>query len=124
MIYLASPHSDPDPAVQEQRFEAVCKAAADLMQNGFLVFSPIVHSHPISKYGLPTDWEFWKKYDEEMLSFCSAFWIYTLPGWKESKGVGAEFSIASKLRKPIVMWSPGTTASQIREIRQDKIVKL
>jgi hypothetical protein len=30
VIYLASPYSDPDPAVMEQRFDAVCRKAGEL----------------------------------------------------------------------------------------------
>ena len=34
MIYLASPYSDPDPAVREQRFEAACAVTAVMLRAG------------------------------------------------------------------------------------------
>lgn len=49
MIYLASPYSHPDPAVEELRFEAACEAACKLMQQGHHVFSPIAHTHPVGR---------------------------------------------------------------------------
>ena len=55
LIYLASPYSDPDPWVKENRFLAVCTKAAKMMSEGAYVFSPIAHTHPIAKYGLPGD---------------------------------------------------------------------
>jgi hypothetical protein len=63
MIYLASPYSHPDPAVRQERYEAVCQAAAELISRGHIVFSPVAHSHTIATYGLPGDWEFWQRTD-------------------------------------------------------------
>jgi hypothetical protein len=53
VIYLAGPYSDSDPAVRAQWYEA---AAAAMLRVGQAVFSPIVHSHLLVAYGLPTDW--------------------------------------------------------------------
>ena len=44
MIYLASPYSDPDPAVRQSRFEAACKATAEMLRAGLIVFSPVMWS--------------------------------------------------------------------------------
>ena len=35
MIYLATPYSHPDPAVREQRFQVVNRAASSLKRRGF-----------------------------------------------------------------------------------------
>ena len=59
MIYLASPYSHPDPAVRKERFHAACQARAELIRAGWIVFSPIVHSHPLVEHGVPTTWDFW-----------------------------------------------------------------
>jgi hypothetical protein len=101
LIYLASPYSHPDPRVEEARFEAVCMAAGRLMAQGHHIFSPIAHSHPIAKrHKLPTDWEYWKKYDEAILRTCAHFWVYSRDGWRESTGVAAETAIARRLGLP------------------------
>ena len=103
MIYLATPYTHPDRAVRLARFRAVNKAASLLMQQGHYVFSPISHSHPIAEEGgLPTSWEFWEKYDIEVLKMCSQVIVLMIDGWKESKGVDAEIEIAKSLGIGIV----------------------
>ena len=109
LVYLASPYSDPDPAVREQRFQAVCRAAAHLMRRGVLVFSPIAHTHPIALCGLPGGWEFWQKYDRVVLEACKAVAVLMLDGWDASKGIWGEVEIAGRLGLPVVYLDPGET---------------
>jgi hypothetical protein len=107
MIYLASPYSDPDPAVMEQRFDAVCRKAGELMNRGEIVYSPIAHCHPIAvRVGLPRDWTFWHKFDREMLCTAKEMWILRLPGWQESAGIRAERQIAAELGIPVTEIDP------------------
>jgi len=106
VIYLASPYSDPDPRVREERFHAACRAAAELMRAGKLVFSPIAHTHPIVKYGLPKGWEFWQAYDREHLEACEEVLVLMLDGWMQSVGVLGEIRIAEELGKPVSFISP------------------
>ena len=95
MIYLATPYSHPDPAVREQRFQVVNRAASSLKRRGFHVFSPISHSHPIALAGgLPLDWEYWAEDACTMLSACDAVIVLKQDGWPESVGVKAEIEIA------------------------------
>jgi hypothetical protein len=112
MIYLASPYSHENPEVREERFKAACKAAAILMTWGYKVFSPIAHTHPIAQFGLPLDWDYWKKYDEEMIDFCEPMFVLMLPGWEESKGVQAEIMYAAMKFKTIICI----------ELKDDKII--
>jgi len=111
MIYLASPYSHPDANIREQRFRAVCKAAARLMRNGGIVFSPIAHGHPIAQHGLPTDWRFWEQFDREQLACCDEVVVLLLDGWRESEGVRAEIRIAAELGKPVRYLAPEATGS-------------
>ena len=107
MIYLASPYTDPDPVVMEQRFDAVCRKAGELMKVGEVVYSPIAHTHPIAvRTGLPRDWEYWQRFDREMLRGASEVRILKLPGWETSKGVNAERAIARELGIPVVEIDP------------------
>lgn len=101
MIYLASPYSHSDPAVREQRFRDVCRVTAQLLRDGMLVFSPIVHCHPLVEFNLPTDWSFWEVYDLTMLKLCDGLVVLMLKGWTESKGVQREVAEANKLKLPI-----------------------
>ena len=106
MIYLASPYSHPDAAIREERFHAACQAAAQLMQAENIVFSPVVHSHPIALYGLPTDWRFWERHDREQLMRCDEVVVLMFDGWQESEGVHAEIRIAAELGKPVRYLEP------------------
>ncbi len=101
MIYLSSPYTHPTKAVQNERFDAVCKAASYFMKRGCHILSPIAHTHPIARYGLPTDWEFWAAYDTACLKQCKVMWVLMLYGWEKSVGVTAEIGIAKDLGMPI-----------------------
>lgn len=102
-IYLACPYSHPNPEERELRFLLSCKKAAQLMEQGHIVFSPLSHSHPISKYTVvePCDHDFWLRQDLPMIDWCDELWIYQLDGWEKSKGIQVEIKKAESLRKPI-----------------------
>jgi nucleoside 2-deoxyribosyltransferase len=106
MIYLASPYSHPDAAVRQHRFEEACRAAAALLRAGVSVLSPIAHSHPIAKYGMPTSWDYWSRLDREYLAHSDVLAVLTLPGWRESVGVQAEIRLAGELGMPVVYVAP------------------
>lgn len=106
MIYLASPYSHPDPDVREQRFEAACAAAAALLRAGHRVYSPIAHSHPLTRYGLPGDWAFWERHDRWYLERCDEVVVLMLEGWDSSEGVQAEIDYATRLGKPVWYRAP------------------
>ncbi len=108
LYYLASPYSDPSQEVQERRFNEVCEVAARLMRQNIFIFSPIAHTHPIAQYGLPKDYEFWKRYDELMFSKCDALIVLMLDGWTQSIGVKAEIEIAKKVGREIYYMNPAT----------------
>ena len=97
LIYLASPYSHPDRVVRKWRYELACKVAALLMRDGHLVYSPIVHSHPLTRFRLPAEWDYWRRLDEEMLRRCDALAVLRLPGWEQSVGVQAELALAKEL---------------------------
>ncbi len=106
MIYLASAYSHPDARVREWRFQEACRAAAALLRAGLTVLSPIAHSHPIARFGMPTSWEFWSQIDREYLSRCDVLAVLTIPGWRESVGVQAEIKLAHELGLPVVYVAP------------------
>lgn len=109
MIYLACPYSHTDATVREQRFEAVCAAAALLIREGHQVFAPVVHGHPLTRFGLPTGWDFWEPHVRQHLERCHEVLVLTLDGWDQSVGVAAEITIAQSLGKPIWYRAPVVT---------------
>jgi len=66
-----------------------------------VVFSPIVHSHPLVAFSLPTGWDFWERIDRAYLARCDELVVLMLDGWQESTGVRAEIALARDLGKPV-----------------------
>ena len=101
-IYLASPYYHKDPKVRESRFIAACKKAGELMNQGYFIYCPIAHSHPIAvQCELPKDWSFWEQYDTEYIKWVNEVWVVMIPGWDQSTGIKAETEIAEKMGKPV-----------------------
>ncbi len=104
LVYLASPYSSPDKALQEYRFAAAALACGWLMDQykDLSFFSPITHTHPIAVHcKLPGYWQFWAAYDRCMLSRCDELWVLCIDGWRTSNGVTAELKIARETGMPI-----------------------
>jgi hypothetical protein len=102
-IYLSCPFSHEDKIMQELRFLSVNWMAGQLIKKGYIVFSPISHSHPIAylfKEG-ENDYDVWLKQDLEYIKWCDEFFIYMIDGWNKSFGVKWEIQKANELRKPI-----------------------
>jgi nucleoside 2-deoxyribosyltransferase len=120
LTYLASPYTHSDPAVVEARFEAACKAAANMMRFGFKVFSPIAHSHPVEQLGMAEKMsgEFWLRQDFGILRHCDAIAVLTIPGWTKSKGVNAEIELATLLDIPLYVTPDGSTVIRIWSMEQ------
>jgi hypothetical protein len=127
MIYLASPYTHTEASVRDSRFDAACKATAELVRGGLVVFSPIVHGHPLVRFDLPIEWEYWERFDHEYLRRCDCMVVLMLDGWRESRGVQAEISLASKLDLRIDYVAPemisnlsgGDTSISVRPLSQE-----
>jgi hypothetical protein len=110
LVYLATPYSDPDPAVRLARFEEVNRTAARLMAQGLHVYSPISHmpldwdSHPIALAG-----DLWEQYDRAILQACKRVIVLCQAGWERSKGVAAEMRMAEELGLPVQFLTPPRT---------------
>ncbi len=94
MIYLASPYSHEDINVRTARFWQACDAAAVLIQQGYSVFSPIAHSHPIAGHGGldAMDGELWARQDAPFVEACDSLVVLKLDGWDTSAGIAAEIA--------------------------------
>lgn len=116
MIYLASPYSHPDAGVREQRYRDACCAVVQLLRAGESVFSPVVHSHALVAFGLPTDWSFWERNDWEHLARCDELVVLMLDGWELSVGVSAEVRISRELGKPVRYLRPCTRSPTLAQV--------
>ena len=104
-VYLAIPYSDSDPRVREERFRLANQMAARLLGQGFNVWSPISHSHPISLYmNNSNDSGFWCENSLAFLEHCDELFVYCIPRWRDSEGVAREIEFAEKHQISIVYW--------------------
>jgi len=105
IIYLGLPYTF-NPYLS---FEIANRVAAKLMQKGYVVFSPISHSHPISDHmadEMRISQQFWMHQDLPILGKCDEFHLIYIGknGQKlinESKGCQAEIKKATELGLPI-----------------------
>lgn len=107
LIYLASPYSSEFADITERRVRQVESAAAHLIEKGHLIFSPIVHSHPIadqvsfSSQNVPGAMSPWMKYDHAMIDKSDELWVLMLPEWEKSLGVANEIEYALSQGKTV-----------------------
>ena len=102
-IYLAVPYSNPDPEIREKRYNAVTRLTGLMSKEGYIVFSPITHSHPVAKMTkLSGGWGFWSKIDYAFIRACKICVVYMLPGWRQSVGVQAEIKYCEEHGIPVM----------------------
>lgn len=103
-IYVASPYSDEDAMVRQQRWREVCWLLAQLVQKHptYIFYSPIAHWHITAlNHDLPKDHKFWENQNETMIDWADQVWIYCLPGWENSKGIKSEITYVARQSKRI-----------------------
>lgn len=101
--YLASPFSHPEPWVMQDRYKEVLRAHVKLLMDGHIVFCPIVHTYyPSKMMGKVVDHDFWINQDIPILRASKRLIVLMLDGWKFSKGVASEVSVAVKEKIEVV----------------------
>lgn len=101
-IYLAIPYS----GIQESSYEQANVATSILINEyDFNVFSPITHSHPLTKLGVKGSWDYWKILDFQFIDWADEVYVL-IP--KEgliknflSTGVVEEIRYAEECLKPV-----------------------
>ena len=102
MYYLASPYSNSDPLIKEQRYLSVVYYGSLLTKMGYTLIEPIGMSVPASqKFDLPDGYEFWKERDRLFISRCDGIMVMQMPGVDESVGVQDEIKYAKSLGLPV-----------------------
>lgn len=102
MIYLASPYTHEQPTVMERRFRQAAAATFALISRGQIIYSPILHFHPLSDlYEMPKEFNFWQEVNLGMLVKADELCVLTIEGWRESRGVQAEIAFAKERIIPV-----------------------
>jgi len=103
--YLAIPYT----FNAELSYKIANKVAADLMKKGYIVFSPISHSHVIADYLEPElrySQSFWMAQDLQLIEWCDEVHLVCIGEYgheliEKSKGCQSEIRTAKELNKPI-----------------------
>jgi hypothetical protein len=102
MIYLAAPYSHPDPDVVQARIETIYYTIAQYVSLGKHITTPMFMHEVVTRYKLPSDYEFWEQYCLGMLVTCDKMVVLKLEGWDTSRGVIAEVAFCERHNIPIV----------------------
>ena len=101
-VFVISPYTDDDLEVIAHRVKEAERYVASLVRQGVVVYSTIAAmDHIVKTYQLPSDYPFWQKHCEQMISCSSKVHILMLDGYDESTGVADELQIAVSMGKPI-----------------------
>lgn len=89
--YLATPYTK-YPLGIETAFQHAACIAGNLVKQGYRVYSPIAHTHPLAVFaGInPLDHTIWLPFDETMMRACDAVIAAKMDGWETSYGVQHE----------------------------------
>lgn len=128
-IYLAIPYT----GMYESSYEQANKASIKILKMGHNVFSPITHSHPLSKNypgaEIPTNWDFWKKIDYQFIDWADEVWVCVPKEGEKavlnSPGVQAEIQYARKHNKliyAIINSNPDIFSDKFEFIPQERII--
>jgi hypothetical protein len=111
LIYLASPYTSQFPDITERRVRQVQDATAKFIEQGYLIFSPIINSHPItdlvsfSAVNTEDGMSPWMDYDRAMIDRSDELWVLCLDGWQDSLVIEAEVAHALQGGKPVKYFS-------------------
>jgi len=107
-VYLACPYNSPWRIVRWLRYRKITKIAGNYMLEGYIVFSPITHSHPIHNFQSKELFThtFWLNQDRRFLDWADVLVVIKIPGWKDSVGVDWEVKYMQKAKKPYVFAHP------------------
>lgn len=97
LLYIAHPYIK-DPI---NNFEKCKIITNEYLDKGYILISPIVHSHPLDQ-DKHRDPQRWYDLDMHILKKCDA--ILMCPGWKESYGCQRELNLAQILGLRIIYY--------------------
>ena len=116
LIYLASNYTKHPHGINEA-YKDVSIEAARLVEAGFVVFSPIAHSHPVAVFGGldPRNHELWMRQCRVMLPRVDCLVALKFLGWETSVGMAEEIKLMQEMGKPVFFMEPGTIPKELVE---------
>lgn len=111
MIYLATPYSDSNPVIREERYRLACSLTTTCVKEKVPCYCPIAFWVPIAEeYGLITSAAFFMVQNDALLAKCEELWIITMEGWNRSIGIEmerAEFQRIHNSAKDVYHYTAG-----------------
>lgn len=104
LIYVATPYSLFHLGLGCAAYDASRHAEHLARVYDLRVYSPIVHSHELCRWGKlnPLDQEFWMRQNAPFMEACSAMVAVKMEGWQDSRGMAAEAAYFQAAGKPVV----------------------
>lgn len=101
--YLATPYTKYYLG-HDKAFEDASFIAGKLIAAGVPIFSPIAHSHPISKYAMmrDDDYTIWLPLDHHFMNAAAGCIVAMMDGWETSHGVREEIQTFIEQGKPVL----------------------
>ena len=94
---------------EEANFRLCNIRAAKLIEKGFLIYSPISHTHPIHVAYPPfvgqNIHDMWYEFDNANIKQLSFEGIIMAPEWEGSKGCKAELQMFKEMRRKVLFYS-------------------
>jgi len=101
-IFVSAPYTGTESQKLYRNHTIACYIA-DLMNDGFQAYSPVVFGHAINEIStIPTDYPFWKEHCTGFMKMCTQVHVLMIDGWVESTGVQDEIKIAEDLGIPVI----------------------
>lgn len=108
LYYFAHPYTARDKRAEEANFRLCCIRSAKLITMGYMVYSPICHTHPIHMAWPPflenDERQLWIGLDNLIMAETKFDGIILAPGWQKSRGCCAEKVAFEQQAKPILFY--------------------
>lgn len=114
LYYFAHPftgYGELKPIIEEANYRKCIQRTCELIEKGFAVFAPILHSFPIERFSveaLKQDHQvhhaFFMKLDKTIISKTKFDGLILPPEWEDSVGCQIEHGIFTKAHKPILFY--------------------
>ena len=100
LFYFAHPYDSTDntPA---KNYQLCNQRAVKLIDLGYMIFSPITHSHPLHVIKKHPS-EFWMSIDRLIMPMCMG--LILAPRWKESRGCKEEYEYFKSIGRMILFY--------------------
>ncbi len=118
ITYIATPYSNPDPAVRDGRWHlANLGCAYVIKRDKKIVYGPITMSDPIDRImagksnTLGSD--YWVAFDQSFMSVCNNLIVFKIPGWDKSNGVATEIKHFTDAGAKVEYLEPSTVFASL-----------